>query len=82
MKKHSKIAISTLTSTILASALMTGCASTTSTDSTTSTAYSGVAQNVLLGAASGAVTQVNGNSEDVKDAATVGALLGLLGSIF
>lgn len=59
----------------------TGCASTAGTAEQKNAVYNNMARNAMLGAATGAATQVNGNSENVKDAATVGALLGILGSI-
>ncbi len=57
---------------------VTGCSST---QGTSSGVGGRIMQSVILGAATGAVTRVNGNSEDIKDAATVGALLGLLGGV-
>lgn len=76
MKVSKKMAITALVSSLM----MTGCASTTTTDN--SALYNGMARNAMLGAATGAVTQINGDSEDIQDAATVGALLGLLGSLY
>lgn len=60
---------------------VTSCASTAGTAEQNNAVYNNMARNAMLGAATGAATQVNGNSENVKDAATVGALLGILGSI-
>lgn len=76
MKASTKL----LSTAVISSTMLTSCASLSDNHSTK--AYSGVARNVMLGTASGAVTQINGNSKDVREAATVGALLGLLGSLY
>ncbi len=76
MKASTKL----LTITAILATMMTSCTSLLDNHSTKT--YNGVARNVTLGAASGAVTQINGNSKDMRDAATIGALLGLLGSLY
>ncbi len=76
-KTSSKKVSKTMTALSLVAIMsVTGCSST---QGTSSGVGGRIMQSVILGAATGAVTRVNGNSEDIKDAATVGALLGLLG---